>query len=158
LKSWSIINQECSQHHMSYRSSYRILPELRLVVTRYSGKISEKEIIATKEAVRNDEAFRMEYNILDDFSGTDFNITRESFSNVLTWLKDHFSWERKSAVIANTPSQVANILRFDSLNRDTLPMNIKIFSTFQAALQWIGIDKNENPQIDAILQLLQKEG
>lgn len=139
---------------MSNVCKYRILPEHRLVISSYNGSISEKEIILTKEGVLRDKAFKMEYNILDDFSGVEFEITKESFTRILLWLKENFSWNRKSAVIAQTPAQVASIIRFDALNRESLPMEIKIFNTPQAALLWMGIDRKDVPAIEAALKAL----
>ena len=94
----------------------------------------------------------MEYNILDDFSDTDFNITKESFSRVLYWLRDNYSAERYSAVLTSTPNQVANIMKFKALKDATLPMRIKIFSTLNAALNWVEVPQNNTSDIEKFLE------
>jgi hypothetical protein len=96
----------------------------------------------------------MEYNILDDFTDANFNISKESFHRVLKWLIDNFASDRKSALLTSTPDQVVNIMRFDSMNKDQLPNRIKIFSTLPAALLWIGLSKEDAPEIEVVLKEL----
>lgn len=137
---------------MDSKCKYQILTNYKLVIGYYSGKISEHEIISLKETIKKDKAFNIEFNTLDDFTETDFNTTKESFHHVFQWLKNNYSWERKSAVLTHTPEQVANILRFDYLNRDQLPMSIKVFSTLTGALQWIGLTQKDEPEIRTIIE------
>lgn len=139
---------------MESKYDYKILPDLSLIVSCYAGKISENEIMSLKESIKSDKDFHMEYNILDDFSDADFNISKESFHRILQWLKDNFAWDRKSAVLTSTPDQVVNIMRFDSLNNNQLPNRIKIFSTLPGALIWIGLSKVDLPEIEAVLKEL----
>ena len=139
---------------MDSKYNYKILPEYRLIISRYSGKISENEIISLKETIKSDHAYNKEYNILDDYSDTDFNITKESFSRVLFWLKDNYSGERNSAVLTSTPNQVANIMKFKALKNVTLPMRINIFSTLNAALNWVEVSENHTTDIEKILEEL----
>jgi len=139
---------------MESKYNYKILPEYRLIISYYSGKISENEIISLKETIKSDNAYNEEYNVLDDFSGTNFNLTNESFSRVLYWLKDNFSSERNSAVLTGTPNQVANIMKFQALKDVTLPMRIKIFSTLNAALKWVEVPENHTSDIEKLLKEL----
>ena len=81
---------------MDHYSTYRILPEHRLIVSLYEGKISEKEIISLKQTIRQDPKFNMAYNTLDDFTGADFYVSKESYKRVFEWLREHYSWERNS--------------------------------------------------------------
>lgn len=141
---------------MESKYDYKILPDLRTIVSYYSGIISENEIMSLKESIKSDKAFHMEYNILDDFSNANFNLSKESFHRVLQWLLDNFAWDRKSAVLTSTPDQVVNIMRFDSLNKDQLPNRIKIFSTLPAALLWIGLSREDAPEIEMVLRELRK--
>ena len=139
---------------MESKYDYKILPDLRLIVSCYSGIISENEIMSLKESIKSDKAFHMEYNILDDFTDANFNISKDSFHRVLKWLIDNFAWDRKSALLTSTPDQVVNIMRFDSLNKDQLPNRIKIFSTLPAALLWIGLSIDDAPEIEMVLKKL----
>jgi hypothetical protein len=139
---------------MESKYKYKILPEFRLIISCYSGKISENEIISLKETIKGDKAYNKEYNILDDFSDTDFNITNESFTRVLYWLKDNYSADRNSAVLTRTPNQVANIMKFKAQKDARLPMRIKIFSTLLAALNWVEVAVNQTSEIEKILEEL----
>jgi len=139
---------------MESNYEYKILPDLRVIVSCYSGIISENEIMSLKESIKSDKAFNLDYSILDDFTNANFNMSKESFHRILKWLMDNFAWDRKSAVLTSTPDQVVNFIRFDSLNKDQLPNRIKIFSTLPAALYWIGLSKENAPEIEVVLKEL----
>jgi len=83
----------------SFHCNYRILPDLRLVVSCYCGEISENEIIDLKQKILQDRGFKKQYNILDDFTDTVFRITQESFFRILSWLSENYAYERNSAVL-----------------------------------------------------------
>lgn len=127
---------------------YKIVPELMLVIGKYTGQISENEIISLKDKIMHDKDFNWDYNVLDDFSEADFNLSERGIEIVLHWLQDNFSSPRRSAILTSTPDQVVMITLFKHLEKNQLPMNIKIFSTLSYALQWIGISE-DNKQVIA---------
>jgi len=133
---------------MSGVCNYKILPEFTLVIGRYAGRISENDIISLKDKILHDKDFNREYNVLDDFTDADFNVSEGGFEFVLRWLQENFSSPRRSAVLTRTPDQVVMITLFKNLENNKLPMNIKIFSTLSYALEWIGISE-ENKQVVA---------
>lgn len=139
---------------MSFKCTYRILPEHNLIISSYSGTITENEIISLKQTIKNDPAFQTDYNVLDDFSNAAFNITKESFTKVLHWLQEHFSADRNAAILTSTPNQVVNIMMFKAMEEETLPNRIKIFSTLTAALQWVDLTEEHEIPILEILQEL----
>jgi hypothetical protein len=121
-------------------------------VSSYKGKISEKDIFSLKESVKNDPEFGIDFNVLDDFTESNFNISDESYARALEWLKENFSSKRNSAILTETPEQVVNIVKLKSLNKAILPMDIKIFSTLTAALYWVGLNDSHREEIQAILK------
>ncbi len=139
---------------MSHHFSYRILPDQRLTISRYAGEISENEVIAAKEAIKQDNNFNIRYHTLDDFSDATFHITKESYMRVFNWLRDHYSWKRHSAILTSTPEQVVNITLFNYLQNGELPMKIKIFSTLEAALLWMNLPPSETLFIRRVLKEL----
>lgn len=136
---------------MGHYSSYRILPEHRLNVSHYAGNISEKEIIALKETIKQDKEFNLAYNTLDDFTEADFHVSKESYICVFEWLREHYSWQRNSAVLTNTPDQVVNISLFNYTQKHSLPMRINIFSTLDGALNWVNVPLKDAPAIKSVL-------
>ncbi|MFO7934507.1 MAG: hypothetical protein R6U78_10535 [Bacteroidales bacterium] len=139
---------------MDHYSSYRILPEHRLIVSLYAGHISEQEIISLKETIRQDPKFNISYNTLDDFTDVDFHVSKESYMLVFEWLREHYSWERNSAVLTDTPDQVVNISLFNYIQKHSLPMRIRIFSTLEGALNWVSVPVKNAPAIKSVLEEL----
>jgi len=133
---------------MSAVCDYKILPEMMLVIGKYMGRISENDIISLKAKILHDKDFSWDYDVLDDFTGADFNLSEGGIEFILNWLKDNYSSPRRSALLTRTPNQVVMITLFKNLEKNMLPMNIKIFSTMPYALEWIGISE-ENKQVVA---------
>ena len=126
---------------MSAICSYKILPGFKLVMGKYKGSISENEVISLKDKILHDKNFSWEYNVLDDFTEADFNLSERGLEIALTWLKNNFSSTRRSAILTRTPDQVVAVTLFKYFEKNQLPMNIQIFSTLSHALQWIGISE-----------------
>jgi hypothetical protein len=133
------------------RCKYRILPERRLIIGCYSGEVNENDIITLKKAILNDEKFSTGFNVLDDYRDVVFVTSANSYDQFLNWFKASFNWERRSAVLTDTPEQVTNILRFDTIQKSKLPININVFTTLPAALQWLGLSASNTTEIEDII-------
>jgi hypothetical protein len=139
---------------MSAICRYKILPEFKLVIGKYTGKISEKEIISLKEEITNDKDFDWNYNVLDDYSDTVFNLSEKGPEIMKKWLQENYSSSRQSSLLTSSPGQVVIITLFKHLDKNTLPMSIKIFSTLSSALPWVGISSTYEQEIAEIMKEL----
>ena len=139
---------------MSTICRYKILPEFKLVIGKYTGLISEKEIISLKNDIKNDKDFDWDFNVLDDFTNAVFNLSEKGPEIILHWLQENYSSKRQSALLTNTPDQVVVITLFKYLEKNKLPMSIKIFSTLSSALPWVGISSNNEQDLSEIMKEL----
>jgi len=139
---------------MSSICRYKILPEFKLVIGKYTGKVSEKEIISLKQEITNDKDFDWDYNVLDDYSETTFNLSEKGPEIMKNWLHENYSSSRQSALLTSSPGQVVIITLFKHLDQNTLPMSIKIFSTLSSALPWVGISNTNEQEIAEIIKEL----
>lgn len=137
---------------MSAVYRYKILPEFKLVIGKYSGQISENDIISLKGEIKNDKDFDWDFNVLDDFSDTVFNLSEKGPEIIGRWLRESYSSTRQSALLTDTPGQVVVITLFKDLDKNKLPMNIRIFSTLSSTLPWIGISSKNEHDIAEILK------
>ena len=137
---------------MSAVCRYKILPEFKLVIGKYSDLISENDIISLKNEITHDKAFDWEFNVLDDFSDTVFNLSEKGPEIIRHWLQENYSSSRQSALLTNTPGQVVVITLFKYQDKNKLPMNIRIFSTLSSALPWLGITSNREQDIAEIMK------
>jgi len=154
LPKGSLKNSYYKPANMSDMCNYKILPEFQLVIGIYSGQVSEKEIISLKDKIKHDKDFSWDYNVLDDFTEADFNLSENGLEIILQWLQDDFSSTRRSALLTKTPDQVVTITLFKYLEKNMLPMNIQVFSTLSSALQWIGISENNKKDAAEVINIL----
>ena len=109
---------------MSALCRYKILPEFKLVIGKYSGQISENDIISLKGEIKNDKDFNWDFNVLDDYSDTVFNLSEKGSEIIGHWLRENYTSSRQSALLTDTPGQVVVITLFKDLDKNELPMNI----------------------------------
>ena len=134
--------------------NYKILPEFKLVIGKYSGQVSERDIISLKGEIKKDDAFNWGFNVLDDFTNADFILSEGGPEIILHWLQDNFSSSRRSALLTKTPDQVVRITLFKQMEKNKLPMNIQIFSTLPSALSWIGVSESNINDIAEVIDEL----
>lgn len=101
-----------------------------------------------------DPHFRINYNLINDFSDATFEVTNEGIQTLFSWLKTRNSSERKSALLTATPDQVARILLFSKRHQGALPMQINIFSTLKSAINWVDLPSEKETEIKNILEEL----
>jgi len=142
---------------MSRKNNYRILPDQGLIIECFYGETGINDIIALKEIVKKDKDFDFKYNIIDDYRDTNIHVSHEEIYQFKEWMQHNFSSSRKSSVLTETPNQVSAIMLFDRMQNNELPMNIKLFSTSEAALRWVDVDDNSIADIVELIQHMKEE-
>ena len=118
---------------------YKIDPKNQVIIETFSEDFTLQGYIAHKNKLHNDPEFSPNYHIIADLRKTSINkMHTDAIENMISFLannKDKIS-NRKSAIVTSTPKQVVNSFIFSKYARE-LSIKIKIFSTFEAALDWI---------------------
>jgi hypothetical protein len=121
--------------------SYKIIPELRIIIEVFSGRISILDAIELKKREIEDKDYNFEYNFIvvvneiETADKSDFD-----FSKYFDTIKENnrIIGIRKSAILTSTPEQVVGGTLYELAARE-LPMNFKIVSTIKAAMNWINL-------------------
>jgi len=138
--------------------NYHILPDLRLIVECWIGDFSFEEIIQLKMTEIANPEWRDDYDVLADDRQSNKNIetvsdrTQNSDTN-----KQMFQKRRKSAILTSKPKQVVTTILLKDSNPPGSPISVDVFSTIEAALQWLNINPKEKERINDVLDKLQNE-
>lgn len=131
-----------------------ILPELNLIIEYFAGPIDAECVLAEKNKMINNPLFDQKYNVLDDFRDAIMEYSLEGTKNIIEWIARNHNYPRQAAHLTNSPDQVAATTIFSNLKSPKLEINLKIFSTIESALNWINLDDDKLPIIEAeILKL-----
>ena len=125
---------------MKKYANYIILPEFRLILECCKGQASVEDAINMKKDELSDNLYNPNYNIIVDFQEfeTFINITTtESISKFFNFLKG-IDIKSKVAFLTTTPHQVVISEILKGLSKDSLTIEIEIFSTAEAAIRFLG--------------------
>jgi len=84
--------------------------------------------------------FKPDYSVLIDVRQANLKMEIKDFPDIIRIFADMPSTEinRKFALLTSTPQQVAYSTMFGQSLRKKYPLNVEIFSTYEAALSWLG--------------------
>jgi hypothetical protein len=134
--------------------SYKIIPELKLILEIFGGKVVLDEFIKLKKKETEDSNYSPDFNFIislrDLKSDTE---TLEGIKGYVDFVRENkrIPGNRKTVILTDTPNQVVVATLYESEVRE-LPMNLKIVSTLKAALQWVGLSAEFEKIIDKYLK------
>jgi len=136
--------------------NYKILEDLNLFIELYSGKLKPENYFHLKQ---EHLSVKKNYNIIVDITTLIFDETLQTFSNFAHSHKNTplIITSGKTALITKTPKQVV----IATLIKEIFPQHsykIEIFSTYFAATEWIGIDKEDFNTVYSEITKLKSNG
>ncbi len=119
---------------------YKIIPDKRLIIEYFEGILTLDEILKFVRCIKMDKNFDTSFNSLIDLSDMEMEVSAKEVEKYVNYLKKNKSLmgNRKLAMITKTPEHVVIATLYKLLGKD-LPLNIKVFSTFEAAIRWLGV-------------------
>jgi hypothetical protein len=133
--------------------TYRIIPDLKLIIEYLKGDIYYKDIIELKKTEIKDKDYNADFNFIFDAQDSEFHFSEKEVKKYINEIKGikNVVKSRKSALLTSTPEHVVDGM-FYTLAAKELPMNYKIFSTLDASIKWLGISNNSKKVILNILE------
>ena len=142
---------------MDKKFKYHIFPEYNLIVEFWQGEFSFKEIIEFKNIEASDPDWKDYYNVLADdrlsIKKIDFPLNSDDKKDINDLsLSQKFIKKRKSALLTSKPSQVVISELLKQHKGPEALVQIEIFSTVEAALDWLQIDLREFNKINTVIE------
>ena len=138
---------------------YKILPRLNLIVDSYFGNLTIDEILLYKSNQTKDPLWNPGYNTLADMRNSNTIIDEDEIERLSKYQVSDNRWSEKRQTASLTDE--ANHIVFEELFNMLKPKDSKVlvraFSTLDAAILWLGIDKSEKPCINEVLNELNKK-
>lgn len=132
--------------------TYKIIPELKLVIEFGYGTLNFEKGLSFKLEEVKDKAFDPTFNFLVVYTDVHVQFSKKDINHYVDLLKEHTEiiGKRKSAMLTKTPNHVV----FNYLYREALkefPMTFEIFSTLDAALKWLGVPIENSAKIKSLI-------
>lgn len=127
---------------------YFIIKDKDLIIEILSGRFELSDYLNFKNSEILDPDFDPNFNIIMDIRNIEDIVSQKMIKEYPEKLRpvQLFNERIKTAVITNTPSQVAGASLYELFENDFF--DFKIFSTIEYALYWIGINKSDLKDID----------
>jgi len=138
---------------MNKHVCYKILPEIHLFVEYYSGQIFLEDLIHVKKREIKDKDYDPLFNAIGDLRDAEFILSVPEIIEYSNYVKSasKVSGKRNTAILTRTPGQVAKSSIYQMQGR-ALPMNFKIVSTLEAALEWVGLSNEYSGYIEVTIR------
>ena len=138
--------------------NYHIIKEKKLIVEYYSGSIYLNDFIEIHDRKSNDKDFNKNYNLIIDFRDAEIHLNEKEVLELVSYHKNNekLFGSRYAAHITKTPKQVVAGVNFDFYNKE-LPVKIKVFSTLEASLAWVGLTINDKNIIETYFDILKEQ-
>ena len=137
------------------KSSYKIISEHNIIIEFHKGNIEVDSYIKFKEKTFNDEDFKTGLNYLIHFKNVTFFTPQEDIKKFVNFIKNNAPklGKRKVALITNTPNQVVSTTIYKTMQAN-LNQEVEIFSTDEAALNWLIPKSFSFKDLNEILKIL----
>ena len=139
---------------------YKILPEYKLNLQVYRGKVTLDIMFDSMKDLVNDNDYKVSNNGIVDFREAELEFKNKELEILLSFLQELkiTSILRKIALLTNTPNQVAFIMLFSHLAESSTNIDYKVFSTFEGAMKFLRIADDKHLIVDSVLESLSKSG
>jgi hypothetical protein len=138
--------------------NYMILPELRLILECCRGNVSVEDAIKMKKDELSDKYYDPDYNIIVDLREFETSIDAtmpKSISNFHDFLKE-LGMKSNVALLTTKPHQVVFGEILKGLSKSSLSIEIAIFSSPEAAIDYLGYSINLHGLIKTKINVLNK--
>lgn len=127
---------------MSNFANYIIIPELRLLVSYYSGSITLKDLIHLNELFIKDDLFDSSYDALVDFRDSKAIGFRVDISEYFNFIKSKVSFSKQiqNGILYSTTNQKYLINIFRTFSK-VIKINTEGFVNIENYFEWMGYNE-----------------
>lgn len=123
---------------------YEIYPEKRLIYMRYAGAFTLAELMDISRRLWSDKRYSKAYSGIVDLTDSKVSVGREDFQSLVEFVVGHKDTsEGRWAAVATSPLATACGMIYKRAIIKRHPF--EVFSTFEAAGAFVGIDLGEKP-------------
>ncbi len=125
-------------------TSYRILPELRLILSNFQGKIKIGDVIQTNLQFISDKEYDSSYDLIMDFSDSIAIAYRMDLMEFVEFFKKSVKLKKRVRIgmIISSPNQNYLLDLYKPI-ANLLKMDVECFSHIDPCLSWLGYAENE---------------
>jgi hypothetical protein len=137
--------------------SYKIFPELKLIIRYYRGSFSINDLICTVEKTGKDNLYDPTFDVINDFRDASSKVKIGEINSFFGYIKNHKTLygKRKTVYLTSTPNQTVFSMMMGLLKHENL-IAFKTFSTLEEAIKWVGLPVSELGKINNAIHELKK--
>jgi hypothetical protein len=136
--------------------THKVIANKKLVFMYLQGTIKPDDITAFIQFLLKDEDYDPSYSTLIDLRDATLQYRAEDVKRVIEYMRttDGFSGNRKSAYVTSSSNQVVPPMMMGQ-STPNFPMEVKVFSSFEYALDWLAVKNLSEEYFDEIRKSFQ---
>jgi hypothetical protein len=138
---------------MATFTSYRILPDLGLILSNFQGKIKIGDVIQTNLQFISDKEYDSSYDLIMDFSDSIAIAYRMDLMEFVEFFKKSVKLKKRVRIgmIISSPNQNYLLDLYKPI-ANLLKMDVECFSDIDPCLTWLGYTENEQQIVKSNFQ------
>lgn len=138
---------------MATFTSYRILPDLGLILSNFQGKIKIGDVIQTNLQFISDKEYDSSYDLIMDFSDSIAIAYRMDLMEFVEFFKKSVKLKKRVRIgmIISSPNQNYLLDLYKPI-ANLLKMDVECFSYIDPCLTWLGYTENEQQIVKSNFQ------
>ncbi len=131
---------------------YKIIKGQNILIRCFGGIFSIDDVIQYVKLTSNDDDYSTTMNVLNDLRNAEIRYDDTQLKLLVEFIKNNHSLygKRKTAFLVQNPEQTVFSMLLDYEKKEDL-INMKIFTTLDASLDWLEISKNYTESIEFFL-------
>jgi len=138
--------------------TYKILPEYQLIIEIFYGGIHYEDVLQLKNIEVADKDYNPGFNFIVVMDQAEMLLKKSDYEKYVSLIKSdkRIVSKRKSALLTNTPHQVVSMYFYEQAAKE-LPIDFKVFSTMDSALNWVEIDNDLISKLKTEIEIIVKK-
>jgi hypothetical protein len=137
---------------------YKILVDRRLIIKYYQGPFSKFDLITCMEETGQDILYDPTFSVINDFRDAELSLKTKEIDEFVLYVKGHkiLYGKRNITFLTSTPNQTVFPIMLHHFKKETF-ININIFSTLLASIQWLGFTPSDLDAINGYINELKNQ-
>jgi signal transduction histidine kinase len=139
LSETEIVPVSQPENNKSGRIEYKFIQSRKIAFTALIGKFTKEIMQSELNLIWSSNDFQPDYPVLIDLRQAHFDLEVKELPEIIGFFEamPRSRATRKFALLTSTPQQVAFSTMFGMHIKSLYPVNVEVFSTYDAAISWI---------------------
>jgi GH15 family glucan-1,4-alpha-glucosidase len=143
---------------MENNYSYKILPELNLIIQTYMGKVDYKQILHNKFKQKKEKMFKTTFNHIIHMQDSEFDLTADDTSRLINHINQSaylFEYDKVVFILSNKVQAIKGLLAQGKVQKNT-HLKIELCVNIPKAVEALGLTEHIDKITEAFEEIMKE--